>query len=500
MTASGIEGMANTEQSLLAQALKLQKQGSFDLAILAFRKLLDTNPNNVEGHFNLGVVYEATGDAESAFYAYQAAATADPSYVRAHNNMAVLLEGQGRFDDAIAVYRQALEIKPEYGSAQANLCNALQRTNSFEEAAAAGRLAVQHSPKLPRAHNNLGTALLRLKQYSRAEDCFRKALTLEPHMKLAMGNLAASLELQDRFNEAKLCFEKTLKRYPDYIRAQLNYAWLSICLADWNASVQASTRALTLLSQQDAPIKIQPSVRPKAILKSDACLEALLCLQSVLRKHGIEIFLVFGTLLGCIRDGDFISYDTDIDVGVDGDADILGAIGELQDNGFEFRHRYNRNEPVTEDEILAKTVNFPFYYKNGVVIDVYRHFRQGDKVISGFELGGVPLWYENTPFRIEDHDFLGKPFKIPVDSDRYLTECYGDWREPDSNFETSLCSPNLVGGFPDSARALGYYRIVKLLQDEKFEKGLQLLHILASKDPSMEVASAIRKMQRRIAD
>ena len=64
--------------------------------------------------------------------------------------------------------------------------------------------------------------------------------------------------------------------------------------------------------------------------------ENLLILRNILIKTQIRWGLLFGTLLGAVREGDFIEWDIDTDIFVfdEDKQDLLDTIKELQDHGF----------------------------------------------------------------------------------------------------------------------------------------------------------------------
>ena len=71
-------------------------------------------------------------------------------------------------------------------------------------------------------------------------------------------------------------------------------------------------------------------------MKEDVAIEALRQVKKVFDKHAIEFWLDMGTLLGAVRDKKFISWDSDIDLGVWGNElpKIARACIELQSQGF----------------------------------------------------------------------------------------------------------------------------------------------------------------------
>ncbi len=480
----GNTGSEEEIQKLFEHAHSLQKSNMLAKAIDAYQHLLRRKPDHIYGLYNLGVAYEDSGNDEAAYNSYQAAAIADPEFVRAQNNIGSLLVKQQRFGDAVLVFEQAVDIDPGYGSAYANLCHALTEEKRVDEAITAGYLAIEHAPGLYRAHNNLGVALLEARRFGESESCFRRVLELEPNMSMGLSNMGTVLELQYRYDEAVPYFEQALASDPNFIRAYLNSSWLHICLRNWEKSISLSTAAMLKLSKQAGPIKLNKQKTTERILNSELGKEALLAAGDVFNRLGISYFLTYGTLLGCVREGGFISYDTDIDLGIWEGVDL----GELVDGfvaaGFELRLRYNKNSDMTFEERLISTINLPFYYNGKIAIDVYIHALNCDKTFSGFELGNQALLYQVSNFTLEPVTFLDRKFLAPADTDKYLSECYGNWREPDPYFETSLSSPNIVGGFPEHAKALAYYRISSQLFEGKFDKGLNLLQRLIEKEES----------------
>jgi len=71
-------------------------------------------------------------------------------------------------------------------------------------------------------------------------------------------------------------------------------------------------------------------------MKEDVAIEILRRIKEVFDKYDIEYWLDYGTLLGAVRDGKFISWDTDIDLGTWSKyaSSILLADKEFQNSGF----------------------------------------------------------------------------------------------------------------------------------------------------------------------
>lgn len=153
--------------------------------------------------------------------------------------------------------------------------------------------------------------------------------------------------------------------------------------------------------------------------KQDA-LNLLLKVQRCAREHGIDIFLAFGTLLGAVRDKDFIKGDKDADTYVKDEEAFFKILPYLKEQGVELV-RYIKN------------IEFSFRDKEhpGVFVDVFV-MKHANSIwgIYCYELGGfvTPKKYLKYDDEIE---FLGHMFKTPKHPVSLLEFWYGDtWNIP----------------------------------------------------------------------
>lgn len=154
--------------------------------------------------------------------------------------------------------------------------------------------------------------------------------------------------------------------------------------------------------------------------------KALLDLKKIFDHHEINFFLVSGTLLGCIREGKLLAHDKDADVGVWDDNDPLHIEKIIRKSGY-FYIQASRSPHL----IRAKHVN-------GTAIDIFFHYREA----NDYWHGGVKLKWSNTPFTLIPYPFLGETFNIPENYDLYLKENYGEWRIPQTKFDSSTDTTN----------------------------------------------------------
>jgi choline kinase len=141
---------------------------------------------------------------------------------------------------------------------------------------------------------------------------------------------------------------------------------------------------------------------------------------------GIQPFLVWGTLLGCVRDGGFIQGDHDIDLGVRAsDADRLPMLRErMKRRGFDVRIE-------NDDKLSLVHARHPSLY---IDIDVVRPHRDGwaitnrdaDSTRTFRYHFAAPVFAGMRHVQFAD----GLTVRIPEDSHGFLEAAYGDWRVP----------------------------------------------------------------------
>lgn len=146
----------------------------------------------------------------------------------------------------------------------------------------------------------------------------------------------------------------------------------------------------------------------------------LIIFKKTLDKRRLPFFLMHGTLLGAIREHDFIKHDIDIDTCVTDEEALKEAIPDLSEAGLKLC-RY-------QEHLLYS------FIKDNVYIDVY--------IVNKLE-GLIGLFYVRylgniipKKFFIGSKNILfqGEKFRVPFYTMQLLKFWYGkDWRTPKEN-------------------------------------------------------------------
>jgi lipopolysaccharide cholinephosphotransferase len=147
--------------------------------------------------------------------------------------------------------------------------------------------------------------------------------------------------------------------------------------------------------------------------------ENLLIIRDLFAEHGIPMFLTFGTLLGALREKDFIDHDDDVDIGVfarDRNA-VLALVPELEKRGFK---TYSvRGERVYKIK------------RRAIQLDLF--FAVSKKTLRGrrWDLEGKATIAARHLDRLEEIEFLGHRFSVPDDPLGVVRSLYGrTWNVP----------------------------------------------------------------------
>ena len=167
--------------------------------------------------------------------------------------------------------------------------------------------------------------------------------------------------------------------------------------------------------QEKIKYKIIPLYPGIKRIDKQISLDNLVLINKISQAHGFKYLLGWGTLLGAVRDSDFIEHDEDTDLlCFESDEEVLlGMIKDLLSEGFQIA----RWEPHRLLSIVRK----------GEYTDFYIHHSYNENL---YICAGHPLPKEYMD-NVSTINFIGHTFCVPKNVDGVLSFWYGDnWRTP----------------------------------------------------------------------
>ena len=167
----------------------------------------------------------------------------------------------------------------------------------------------------------------------------------------------------------------------------------------------------------------------------------LLKVKKALDEAGVRFFLIFGTLLGAIRDKDLILWDKDIDLGIfyEDSWKLEKAEKVLEKHGIlmEGKRRRKPDTPCEKFVLFGKTVWGIEFMTMYLIGDTYWHIDSSDW--RGARL--IPVEKEHYD-NLEEIDFLSTKFLIPSKPKVLLKKWYGsNWHIPSGETRTTAVLP-----------------------------------------------------------
>lgn len=253
-----------------------QKEGEFEQALEASRRVLEANPRMVDAWEVKGNALEALDRQEEALEAYQRAMEiAGPSgylvleaarvklelgrvdealegirYARgsgavdpaAFREMALHLAEIGRVEEALDVLRdQADSADPDARTAWARVLSEAGRQEASETVL---RGILEDHPDHARAHEILGLVCLRQERLEEARSESEIATSLDPDLPDAWNNLGAALYLLGRRSEALEAWREAVAQDPKQYEALYNLGMKAPEVGDWELARWALRRFL----------------------------------------------------------------------------------------------------------------------------------------------------------------------------------------------------------------------------------------------------------------
>lgn len=190
---------ANDEvNQLLAEGVSLYKAHRGNEAMDKFQQVVRLAPDNAEGHFSMGVIFEAQQRYKEAMDSYQRAADLNPQKRDYKEAVAIVLKKARNADDPQKAEFKALATEASQAYSRGEFFSALDLYKQLD----------QKAPKQALVKYNIGTIYLALKNQVQAKESFEEAYKLkpdEPRFKEAFDRLNANLS---QSQDARLSAEK----------------------------------------------------------------------------------------------------------------------------------------------------------------------------------------------------------------------------------------------------------------------------------------------------
>lgn len=178
------EGKRTQARALLEEGKELYRTDQDDKAVEKFQEAIKLDPDLAEGHFRLGLAYDAIGSEQEAEAAYKKSIelykklSDEQKDAESRYNMGQAYAGLHLYTEAVREYRQATKLKDDDSDMFYDLGTAQSKLANYDEAVAAFSKALEIDPENYRAEDALEEAREGVKRIragkKHQEDLFKK--------------------------------------------------------------------------------------------------------------------------------------------------------------------------------------------------------------------------------------------------------------------------------------------------------------------------------------
>ena len=165
------------------------RTGSYADAALAFQRVLELDPENVDAYVGLGKAYDFQGESDQAEQSFRHAVQISPACWSCFNSLGIFLNGHARYREAIEAWGRVTELTPDNVWGYMNLGAAYFSMGQFEQANEFFRRALKLAPDNDKLYSNLGTVSFFLGRFAEDAAYCQKAIELRPQDYAYRGDL-----------------------------------------------------------------------------------------------------------------------------------------------------------------------------------------------------------------------------------------------------------------------------------------------------------------------
>ncbi|MGE5340898.1 MAG: sulfatase-like hydrolase/transferase [Candidatus Omnitrophota bacterium] len=208
----------------LSTAKEMMANGKHNDAIALLKKILQSEPNLIDGMLQLGNVYYKNRMFEDALHWHYEVLKKKPDYNAAMINVLNSLEQLGRYDQGLEEARRFLTIFPNDYTFYNEMANFHLLKNEFEKAVDVLNQSIALESSNPQAYTKLGAISIIQKDYRQARLYLEKAAAVNPYLKNLNFHRAEVEEALGNTEKAIFYYQKEADRYPKDYKTAYNLA------------------------------------------------------------------------------------------------------------------------------------------------------------------------------------------------------------------------------------------------------------------------------------
>jgi len=236
-----------TTKETFALAFQNHQKNNLQVAESFYKETLKRNPNHVDAHNNLGIIFQVLGEFQKARSCYEKAIQIQPEAYASYYNLGLVFKELGELQKAVDCHQKSIQIQPNHVDAYNNLGIVFKELGEHQKAISCFEKAIKIQPNFADAHYNLGISLKELGEHQKAISCFKKIIQINPNYAGAHNNLGVVFHELGEDQKAINFYQKELKLKPNSINAQANISSIYISQLDnLKKAIRASYKALKI--------------------------------------------------------------------------------------------------------------------------------------------------------------------------------------------------------------------------------------------------------------
>jgi len=189
-----------------AQGMKLMKEGLWDEALTAFKRILSIESESAEVYYNMGYIQTAQGNYDEALLCFRKATLINNHHAKAYQKMGEVYTELGQKEEAEKALQMAADI---YIDKEMN-----------ESAEQVLMEVVKINPNTVNVYNSLGIIYRRQGKFNEAIQQYEKALKVNPEDENICYNMSRVYIMMKDFENAKETVTRAIEINPDFEEAK----------------------------------------------------------------------------------------------------------------------------------------------------------------------------------------------------------------------------------------------------------------------------------------